>query len=446
MVSCRLCFVLFYVASECDGRRIGTLLAQLQASRSFSLAELRQSVGLKAGFSPTVSGVQSALPRSHAHTSILRQRRAPPVAALAPGLAAVAPAGLTDFAVSIVPRLRPTLMPVLGVIVFCLIGMLPAGVLALQPKYSKLFRRVFTGCVLGIVVSLWIFSGLYCFLFVFSLQAIVAQNEYFAMARNNGCFPTWKLGTLGSIGMYLAACSPNLVLRDALFPLTGTIIIVYLMVRRSCPGIERNTPPLTMHDVSTSFMGIYYFGYMPSFWVRLQALGPLSPSVILSQLLPPASPIWKWSITSSFAASSFSGFSVGTIIQWWTMFAVVCADVGAFFAGKRFGKTPLMELSPKKTVEGFLGGCAAAVCATTAGATLMGWPKPLLSGPLYGIMVAMMALIGDLTVSLLKRSAGFKDTGNLLPGHGGLLDRIDSYLLVPAPAYFFVRWLLPLGP
>jgi phosphatidate cytidylyltransferase len=54
-----------------------------------------------------------------------------------------------------------------------------------------------------------------------------------------------------------------------------------------------------------------------------------------------------------------------------------------------------------------------------------------------------MALIGDLTVSLLKRSAGVKDTGTLLPGHGGLLDRIDSYLLVAAPAYYFVRWLLP---
>ena len=58
-------------------------------------------------------------------------------------------------------------------------------------------------------------------------------------------------------------------------------------------------------------------------------------------------------------------------------------------------------------------------------------------------MCAVMALIGDLTVSLLKRSANVKDTGDLLPGHGGLLDRIDSFLLVPAPAYFFVKYALP---
>ena len=84
------------------------------------------------------------------------------------------------------------------------------------------------------------------------------------------------------------------------------------------------------------------------------------------------------------------------------------------------------------------------MAAFSWGATLMRWPRPLLSGAFYGLMCAVMALIGDLTVSLLKRSAGVKDTGTLLPGHGGLLDRIDSYLLVPAPAYFFVQLLLRL--
>ena len=74
------------------------------------------------------------------------------------------------------------------------------------------------------------------------------------------------------------------------------------------------------------------------------------------------------------------------------------------------------------------------------------WPRPLLSGAAYGLMCAVMALVGDLTVSLLKRSAGVKDTGSLLPGHGGLLDRLDSYLLVSAPAYFFVNFLLRQWP
>ena len=102
----------------------------------------------------------------------------------------------------------------------------------------------------------------------------------------------------------------------------------------------------------------------------------------------------------------------------------------------------MIAVSPNKTCEGLLGGCIAACLVSAIGAMLMRWPIPLASGAAYGLTCAVMALIGDLTVSLLKRSAGVKDTGQLLPGHGGLLDRLDSYLLVAAPTYFFVRCLL----
>lgn len=343
------------------------------------------------------------------------------------------------------PEFRPALLPIVEIIKWCLIGMIPTGCLALLSKKSKeLHRRVFTGCTLGVVVSLWIFSSTYTFLTVFALMAIIAQNEYFSMARASGVYPTWKLGTLGSCGMYITGCMRSPVLRDALFPLTGTVTILYLMLRRSALGFEKKTPPLTMNDVSTTFMGIYYLGYMPSFWVRLRQLGPLEPSAVLAQLLPPASPAWNWPVISQLAASSADFFSCGALVQWWTMFSVVAADVFAYFVGKRFGRTKFVELSPKKTLEGLVAGCLGAMLATTTGAVLMRWPRPLISGSCYGLMVGLMALIGDLTVSMLKRSAGFKDTGSLLPGHGGLLDRIDSFLLVPAPAYFFVRWLLPL--
>ena len=117
----------------------------------------------------------------------------------------------------------------------------------------------------------------------------------------------------------------------------------------------------------------------------------------------------------------------------------------AYFAGKKFGKTQLIPVSPRKTWEGLIGGCVGAMGVCAWGATLMRWPRPLLSGAAYGLMCAVMALIGDLTISLLKRSAGVKDTGSLLPGHGGLLDRLDSYLLVSAPAFYFVQFLLRRG-
>jgi len=338
--------------------------------------------------------------------------------------------------------LHQSLSPILTVVLLCILGMIPTGLRSLAPGESnkKLWRRVFTGCLLGVVVTMWIFSGTYAFLSAFVMMAVVAQNEYYYMARQNGCYPTWKLGTLGSLAMYVAACSPQTLLRDAMFPLTGVVTIVYLLLRR-----ERKTPPTTMNDISTTFMGIYYFGYMPSFWIRLRCLCPVEPQAILALFTTT-----EWRTSWPLAAIARSGadiFTHGAIIQWWTMVSIVAADVAAYFAGKRFGKTPLIKVvSPNKTWEGLVGGCVASLLVSTTGALLMRWPVPLVSGALYGLVIAVVALIGDLTVSILKRSANVKDTGKLLPGHGGLLDRLDSYLLVSAPAYFFVILLLRCVP
>ena len=134
-------------------------------------------------------------------------------------------------------------------------------------------------------------------------------------------------------------------------------------------------------------------------------------------------------------------FTQGAIVQWWTMISIVAADIAAYFGGKRWGKTKLIKVSPNKTWEGLWGGVVAATATMAAAAVLLGWPYPLATGGLYGIGCALMGLAGDLTVSLLKRSARVKDTGSIMPGHGGLLDRLDSYLLVAAPAFFYVSAL-----
>lgn len=113
---------------------------------------------------------------------------------------------------------------------------------------------------------------------------------------------------------------------------------------------------------------------------------------------------------------------------WWTLYVLVlvwAADTGAYVAGKSFGRHRLAPLvSPGKTWEGVLGGLAlAGVCAVVA-APLLGVPRlPLLVGSL---VVAAFSVVGDLTESLLKRFAGLKDSGQLIPGHGGVMDRLDS--------------------
>ncbi len=116
---------------------------------------------------------------------------------------------------------------------------------------------------------------------------------------------------------------------------------------------------------------------------------------------------------------------------------VVCSDVGGYTAGVLFGKHPMApSVSPKKSWEGFCGSLLA--CAVAGGvffATLFD-ANPLL-GVVYGLAVVMSATLGDLGESMVKRDIGIKDMGDLLPGHGGLMDRLDS-LLPTAP----VAWLL----
>lgn len=113
---------------------------------------------------------------------------------------------------------------------------------------------------------------------------------------------------------------------------------------------------------------------------------------------------------------------------WLLLFALVvvmAADVGAYFSGHRWGRLKLApQVSPGKTWEGVLGGLAVSAVVSWAGAALLGWPTAVVVPLALG--AAAFSVVGDLMESLLKRHSGLKDSGHLLPGHGGLLDRVDS--------------------
>ena len=128
----------------------------------------------------------------------------------------------------------------------------------------------------------------------------------------------------------------------------------------------------------------------------------------------------------------------------WMLFVLVLvwfADIGAFFVGRRFGRVRLAPaVSPGKTWEGALGGAAVSALVAVAGSAWFGVPL----APFLPLCLAAVAfsIVGDLTESLLKRFAGMKDSGTLFPGHGGVMDRIDS-VTGAAPVLFF--GLLALG-
>jgi phosphatidate cytidylyltransferase len=119
------------------------------------------------------------------------------------------------------------------------------------------------------------------------------------------------------------------------------------------------------------------------------------------------------------------------------------ADTGAYFAGRFFGRHKLYEVvSPKKTVEGAIGGLLASVVWAVLGAVgYLRGALPLAHAVALGVVAGVLGQAGDLGESILKRSTGVKDSGHIVPGHGGVLDRVDAVIMTTAVVFFYSRWV-----
>ncbi len=118
------------------------------------------------------------------------------------------------------------------------------------------------------------------------------------------------------------------------------------------------------------------------------------------------------------------------------------SDTGGYFAGRFLGKHKLYEaVSPKKTVEGAIGGLLGAVAGAVAGSLLYLQSLPVLHAVALGVVGGALGQLGDLGESLLKRSVGVKDSGGLVPGHGGILDRVDALLVTATLSYLYVMFV-----
>lgn len=134
----------------------------------------------------------------------------------------------------------------------------------------------------------------------------------------------------------------------------------------------------------------------------------------------------------------------GVAWVFFTLLLVAAGDTGAYYAGRFFGKHKLAPLvSPKKTIEGFIGGVLLTVVVAIPFKFAFLQDAGILSVALIALVTALIAPMGDLFESMQKRAADIKDSGNILPGHGGVLDRIDA-LLFAAPVVFAMRTLLSL--
>jgi phosphatidate cytidylyltransferase len=290
------------------------------------------------------------------------------------------------------------------------------------------WSRIISGIIAIALALLSTLLGGWYYTLAYAVIIYIGQTEFFDLVRAKGIFPAAKITLVVSlILLVISTIESNLA--DAILPLAGTFICFYLLFQ---PKMA------TIADIAASILGLFYTGYLPSYWVRLRGIDSAASSNLPLGAYFPAS----W--TDFFSPGSAHLLPKGLTITLLTFFCIWASDIGAYFIGKYFGKTPLSDISPKKTVEGAVFGISGSVLVAALGAAYLKFPHPNITGIALGLLIGVAGLLGDLTESMLKRDAGVKDSGQLIPGHGGILDRTDSYIFTAPLVFYFVTLLLPL--
>jgi len=262
-----------------------------------------------------------------------------------------------------------------------------------------LYKRVLSGLLFLPIFYLftWKLPPAY-FLALLMVAAVLGQYEFYRMAQERGIRPSARLGSALGALVILDAYHP-------LLPATGALLLAACLLAIMVARLFSARPvDGAIEDVAATFMGIVYVALLFSFQVSI--------------------------LTGSDGR------------QWlvFLYFIIWASDIGAYSIGIPFGRHRLYEkISPKKSIEGLIGALVA-----SAGMALLcrWWFMPHIgTGAVIGIALALAAIgtIGDLVESLFKRAAGVKDSGTIIPGHGGILDRMDSMLFAAPVLYYYLR-------
>jgi phosphatidate cytidylyltransferase len=268
-------------------------------------------------------------------------------------------------------------------------------------------HRVITAAV-GIpliILAIW-FGDPWITIFI-AAAALAGTYEFYRMASFDRRQPLLYLGLLWTLALVL---SPHYQNSDFLPIVITAAIVVSLVCLLFRPSRQE-----AFHQWAWMLVGALYVGWMLSYWLSLRGLEDGRNWVYLAML---------------------------------TTFA---NDTSAYFVGRARGRHKLAPaISPAKTREGAIGGLVGAVAGAVVIATVLKLIPAELGAPfafsywqiiVLGFLVGLFAQIGDLVESLLKRQMGVKESGSLLPGHGGVLDRFDSLIFVGAMVYYYVVWV-----
>ncbi len=263
---------------------------------------------------------------------------------------------------------------------------------------STLTKRIITALILaGGVLSLLFFAPLVYISVFLSVALLIAMSEWAGFAGWSGVVAKfiYTLFGLGAMLLIYQSSAPELLLFAGLLIAVSvwTLALVGLL--------------LWTGQIARPIVVVTGFLFLLPAWMSAER-------IILSE-------------------------ESGAVLLFLLFWIVAAADIGAYFSGKTLGKHKLLpRVSPGKTIEGFVGGLICATLAACLGAVLLDWPVS--QAMLIGVSIGAVSVLGDLTVSLFKRNANLKDSGSILPGHGGVLDRIDG-VIAAMPLYVAMLWV-----
>jgi len=266
-----------------------------------------------------------------------------------------------------------------------------------------LIKRLLVIIFLAPVFIAFVVMGGWKYQFLIAAAMAVAAWEFWRIFVQGGFSPALPLLTVGSAALPLLRGIHG-------FDWAGMALTAIVLLAMTWHVVEygRGKPNAAI-DFLITLGGVLYLGWMGSYFVLIRDL----PSGL-----------------------------------WWTLlvtFSIWIADSGAFFIGSRWGNHKMFpRVSPQKSWEGYAGGILFAVLGTTLLAALWQTRVPEITtmhGFWLGLIIALVTPMGDLGESLIKRQFNVKDSSNLLPGHGGILDRIDSWLWAIAIGYYLIIFL-----
>ena len=272
---------------------------------------------------------------------------------------------------------------------------------------SDLQSRILTGLGLLTVVVIAIFLGPLAALALIVGVVALSAGEFYNALRVRGYNPATLLGLSASVAMPIAVYFRG---TQAVALVMALTIVFGLLWYLFGVGGDEN---IAM-NLGVTVLGVVYIGVLGSFGA---AMLETSQRLALNN-------------------EDGTGLLLAAVIL------TMGYDVGAFFSGRSMGRTPLTKVSPNKTVEGLVGGAIMTVVASVVFLELIDFLEPFASfggfteAIILGVAAAIMAPLGDLAESLIKRDLGIKDMGSVLPGHGGFLDRFDALLFVLPTVYF----------